>query len=83
MLGKARVTPLSQVSIPRLELTAAVLSVKMSSLLRHELKNDNIAECFWSDSKVVLGCIANEARRCHVFGGNRVQQIRDVTEDDQ
>ena len=83
VLGKARVTPLRQVSIPRLELTAAVLSVKMSSLLRHELKYDNIAEYFWSDSKVVLGYIANEARRFHVFVGNRVQQIRDVTEVDQ
>ena len=82
-LGKARVTPLRQVSIPRLELTAAVLSVKMSSLLRNELKYDNIAEYFWSDSKVVLGYIANEARRFHVFVGNRVQQIRDVTEVDQ
>ena len=81
-LGKARVTPLRQVSIPRLELTAAVLSVKMSSLLRNELKYDNIAEYFWSDSKVVLGYIANEARRFHVFVGNRVQQIRDVTEVD-
>ena len=83
VLGKARVTPLRQVSIPRLELTAAVLSVKMSSLLRNELKYDNIAEYFWSDSKVVLGYIANEARRFHVFVGNRVQQIRDVTEVDQ
>ena len=76
--------PLRQVSIPRLELTAAVLSVKMSSpFLRNELKYDNIAEYFWSDSKVVLGYIANEARRFHVFVGNRVQQIRDVTEVDQ
>ena len=73
VLGKARVTPLRQVSIPRLELTAAFLSVKISSLLRHELKYDNIAEYFWSDSKVVLGYIANEARRFHVFVGNRVQ----------
>ena len=83
VLGKARVTPLRQVFIPRLELTAAVISVKMSSLLRHELKYDNIAEYFWSESKVVLGYIANEARRFHVFVGNRVQQIRDVTEVDQ
>ena len=53
-LGKARVTPLCQVSIPRLELTAAVL------------KHSNIAEYFWSDSKVVLGYIASEAR-CFMF----------------
>ena len=76
-------TPLRQVSIPRLELTAAVLSVKMPSLLRNELKYYNIAEYFWSDSKVVLGYIANKACRFHVFVGNRVQQIRDVTEVDQ
>ena len=83
VMGKARVTPLRQISIPRLELTAAVLSVKMSNLLRGELKFDDVVEVFWSDSKVVLGYIANEARRFHVFVGNRVQQIRDSTEVNQ
>ena len=38
---------------------------------------------FWSDSKVVLGYIANESRRFHIFVANRVGFIysnRDVSQ---
>ena len=34
VMGKARVTPLKPITIPRLELTAAVVSVRVSDMLR-------------------------------------------------
>ena len=37
IFGKSRVAPVKYVSIPRLELTAATLSVKVSDMLRREL----------------------------------------------
>jgi hypothetical protein len=74
--GKARVAPTKVVTIPRLELTAAVTSVKMSVMLKEELDYEIDGEYFWTDSKVVLGYIGNEARRFHVFVANRVQRIR-------
>ena len=37
VLGKSRVTPLKAVTVPRSELTAAVVSVKVSEQLRREL----------------------------------------------
>ena len=80
VMGKARVAPLKPVTIPRLELTAAVISVKVSALLTQELNFSNIKEVFWTDSKVVLGYISNESQRFHVFVANRVQQIRDHTD---
>ena len=83
VMGKSRVTPLKQVTIPRLELTAAVLSVRMSSLLREQLQYDNIEETFWCDSRVTLGYISNDAKKFHVFVANRIQQIRDKTESGQ
>ena len=83
VLGKARVTPLKLVTIPRLELTAAVVSAKVSEQLRRDLQYEEIEEVFWTDSKVVLGCIANESRRFHVFVANRVQQIQEATSLDQ
>ena len=83
VFAKARVTPLRQVSIPRLELTAALLSVKIGTMLKQDMAYENIDEFYWSDSKVVLGYIANNARRFHVYVANRVQQIRDKTEPEQ
>ena len=66
-------------TIPRLELTAAVTSVRISDQLRRELQFENTEEIFWTDSKVVLGYIANESRSFHVYVANRVQEIQDKT----
>lgn len=50
----------------------------MNLLLQSELEYTNMTEWFWTDSSVVLGYIAKNTRRFHVFVANRVQQIRDV-----
>eukprot|EP00057_Strongylocentrotus_purpuratus_P004676 XP_003729220.2 PREDICTED: uncharacterized protein LOC100890809 [Strongylocentrotus purpuratus] len=76
-MGKSRVAPIKIVTVPRLELAAAVLSVRMSSFLRTELGLKFDREVFWTDSRVVLGYIKNESRCFHVFVANRVRQIRD------
>ena len=80
LVGKARVAPLKPVTIPRLELVAALLSTKISTLLQKELEYTSVKEWFWTDSNIVLGYIGNESRRFHVFVANRVQQIRELTE---
>lgn len=76
LMGKARVSPLKVTTIPRLELAAAVVSVTVSNMLKEELGYCNVEEFFWTDSKVVLGYINNDARRFHTFVANRVQKIR-------
>lgn len=63
-----------------MELTAALVSVKFSSVLLEELAITRITEWFWTDSNVVLGYISNDSRCFHVFVANRIQQIRDHTE---
>ena len=57
-----RVAPLKPVTIPRLKLTAAVCSVRISQQLQQELEYTIDQGYFWTDSKVVLGYIANESR---------------------
>ena len=78
VLAKGRVAPVKAITVPRLELNAAVLSIRASKFLQNELMYEmEIEEMFWTDSEVVLGYISTNARRFHVFVANRVQQIRD------
>ena len=60
-----------------------VCSVRISQQLRRELECTIDKEYFWTDSRVVLGYIANESRRFHVFVANRVQEIQENTSVDQ
>ncbi len=83
LFGKSRVVPLKTVTIPRLELTAALVSIKMIIILNRELDFDIITNVFGTDSKVVLGYLSNDSRRFHVYVANRVQQIRDETAVDE
>ena len=55
VMGKSRVAPLKITTIPRLELTAAVVSAKVGVMLQEELNYANLKQFFWTDSKVVLG----------------------------
>ena len=46
LIGKARVAPIKYITIPRMELVAAVLSVTISVLLQKELQPLNVKETF-------------------------------------
>ena len=78
-MGKSWVAPTKVTTIPRLELPAAVVSVKASNMRREELEYEHVEELFWTDSRVVLGYISNEDRQFHSFVANRVQRIRHNT----
>ena len=71
--------PLKQLSIPRLELQAAVLAVRLYCVVKQELTVNIKDAIFWSDSKTVLQYIANESRRFHTFVANQVSDIHDTT----
>lgn len=77
LMAKSRVPPIKPISIPRLELTAAVVSVNVTRMLKSELDVDNVQCYYYTDSEIVIGYINNDARRFHVYVGNRVQHIRD------
>ena len=84
VMAKSRVPSTKFVSISRLELTAAALSIKVSTMLRRELTiHPTIKEYFWTDSEVVLGYFYNDAKRFKIFVVNRVQLIRENSDVNQ
>ena len=49
-MGKARLAPVHEISIPRFELTAAVIPVKYSKIIREELDMIIDQVHYWTDS---------------------------------
>ena len=74
-MGQARLAPVREISIPRLKLTAAVISVRLSKIIREELDMtiDQVHYC--TDSTSVLKCINSESKRFHTFESNRLTVI--------
>ena len=62
IFGKSRVATVKYVSIPRLELTAATLSLKVSDMLKRKLDIPVASEEFRTDNQVVVRYISNETR---------------------
>ncbi|XP_061878231.1 uncharacterized protein LOC133630642 [Entelurus aequoreus] len=57
-MGKAKLTPLSEQTVPRLELCSAVSAVALAELITSEMDME-VDITFYSDSKVFLGAIIN------------------------
>ncbi|XP_025158151.1 uncharacterized protein LOC112589369 [Harpegnathos saltator] len=75
LTGKSRVAPLQPMSIPRLELSAAVLLSRLVEFVRTAGGYDNATCCCWSDSTVVLSWLAAHPSRWRTFVANRVAEV--------
>ena len=80
LVGKSRVAQLKFLSITRLELTAATLSVKVSRIIKEEIDVHINDEIFWTNSQIVLGNINSDVQYFKIFVANQVQQIKDKTD---
>ena len=83
VMAKARVAPIKVMTVPRLELSAALVAAEVSAVLKKELHLPITQEVFWTDSKVVLGYLNNDARKFHIFVANRIQKIKQLTRPEQ
>ncbi len=63
LMGKARCAPVKQITIPRLELTAAVLSVRVANMLVKEVDDTPDDLFYWTDSTTVLKYVINDKAR--------------------
>ena len=80
MYSKTRVAPLKAVSLPRLELLAAVLAAKSASYVISSLHVEGIKLYMWTDSQVTLHWIKGSSRQYKTFVANRIQLIHQLTD---
>ena len=83
VMGKSRVTPLKPMSMPRLELVAAVLGAKLGMKICNELDLHVNRVYYWTDAMVVLRYIHNVSTRFEIFIANRLNVLHALTSVDQ
>ena len=83
VMGKTRTAPLKTVTIPRLELSAAVVASRLDKTLRKEIDIPVDESVFWTDSTCVISYIQNNDKRFHTFVANRIAIIHDATSPSQ
>ena len=80
VMAKSRVAPLKSVTLPRLELLAALVGSRLCAYVRKSIIGLDSAPCyFWSDSQIVLCWINSHPSRFKIFVSNRVSEIQSLS----
>ena len=69
--------PLKELTIPRLELQAAVLASRLYKTIENEVRIQLKESILCSDSAIVLAWIRSQGRRLKPFVSSRVEEIQD------
>ena len=83
VVGKARVAPIQPVTIPRLELSAAVVAARLHEQVMAELEYNIDQVYFWTDSMSTVKYIRNQTSRFKRFVANRLSVIHEASSPDQ
>lgn len=76
--SKTKVTPIAAVSIPRLELQAALIGARYTQHIKQTLSIDIHQTFFWTDSMTTLGWI-NSPKRYKPYVAFRISEIRELS----
>ncbi|XP_008181657.1 uncharacterized protein LOC103309000 [Acyrthosiphon pisum] len=83
LCSKSRVAPLKGATIPRLELSGALLLAQLATKVADSWGIDKATIYLWTDSTIVLGWLNSHSSRLKTFVANRVNQILELTEVNQ
>ena len=74
--SKSRVAPVKPMTLPRLELSAALLLARLCTTVKQALKNKIKPTYLWSDLTIALHWINTEPHLLKTFVANRVSEIQ-------
>ena len=78
--GGTKLAPTKTLSVPRLELNAALLGSRMAKMVQTELTRKVTARYFWTDSSTVRNWIRATAALYQTFVSHRIGEIQSLTE---
>ena len=74
LIGKCKFAPIKQISIPKLELEAAVIGVRLFSTIMKESSFHNTRSTLWTESQVVLYWLSTTKEQ-PVFLADRLKEM--------
>jgi len=75
LMSKCYIRGCNKTTIPRMELEAALDSIKLSRVIKQELDLLNCPCIYWTDSTIVLHSLRADCKRFSLFPRNRLQRI--------
>ncbi|XP_054272891.1 uncharacterized protein LOC128993157 [Macrosteles quadrilineatus] len=79
IMSRAKVAPIKNLTIPRLELQAAVLGCRVASAAEQDLGVSIQKKTYWSDSQTVLHWIKSDPKNYKQFVSNRIGEIQELS----